>query len=112
MGAEGRDWKQIAEVFGLENERDVPARTALGNVPNLERLHPRVNVSFREARDYILPLRVETGRNPDDGNQRVYDYTEVTACIDRLVSGELTKEDLPIYSADRRLAIQQSQQDA
>lgn len=112
MRAEGRDWKQIAEVFGLKSQEDVERRTALGSIPGLQNIDPRVNLSMREARDYLLPLRVETGRNPDDGNQRVYDYSEVTACIDKLVSGELSKEDLPTYSADRRLAIQRAQQDA
>ncbi len=108
MRAEGKDWRQIAEFFGLENERDVLTRTALGNVPNIQIC---LNVSLREAIQYLLPLRIETGRNPDNGNERIYDYSEATGTIDKLVSGELTKKDLPSYSADRRLAIQQAQQD-
>jgi len=104
MRAEGRDWKQIAEVFGLKDEKDVLNRIALGSVPQISMT--RHTVSLREAIHYLLPLRIETGRSPDDGNQRVYDYSEVTTCIDKLVSGELTKEDLPTYSTERRLATQ------
>jgi len=89
MRAEGRDWKQIAEVFGLTSQAEVLHRVAIGSLPGIENVVLTHNVSLDEAIRYLLPLRVETGRSPDDGNQRVYDYSEVTACIDKLMSGEL-----------------------
>jgi hypothetical protein len=103
--AKGKEWKQIAEVFGLKSQEDVIRRVAIGNILNIDRA---VNVSFEDARDYLLPLRIEKGRNPDNGNERVYDYREVSACIDKLVSGELSKEDLPAHSADRRVGIKEA----
>jgi len=107
----GKTLAQIAEIFGLESEKDVFARIAIGNLPGIENIHPRVNVSFRDARDFLLPLRVETGRNPENGNERIYDYSEVAACIDLLVTGGLKPEDLPSYSAERRVEIEKARQD-
>ncbi|MBV6342314.1 hypothetical protein [Candidatus Magnetobacterium casense] len=89
MRAEGRDWKEIAEIFGLKQEKDVLARIALGNLPGIENSMLQHTVSMDLATHYLLPLRVETGRDPQNGNQRVYDYSEVTACIEKLGRGEV-----------------------
>ncbi len=85
MKADGKEWKRIAKVFGLEAQQDVLNRIALGSIPNI--IKTSLNVSLKDAIHYLLPLRIETGRNPDNGNERVYDYSEVTICIDNLVSG-------------------------
>jgi len=111
MKTQGRGWEEIAELFGLKSQDDVLQRIAIGNIPGIEKLQNVVtghDVSVKEAAHYILPLRIETGRNPDNGNERLYDYSEVTTAIEKLVSGELTKEGLPAYSMERRLAIQQA----
>lgn len=108
MRSEGKSLSDIATIFGLKSEEDVTRRVALGNIPGLEKLDLQINVSLLEAKDYLLPLRIEVSRNPDNGNERVYDYSEVTICIDKLVKGELAKEDLPTYSAERSGATQSS----
>lgn len=106
------NWKQVAEVLGLKSQEEVNRRVALGNIPGLENIDTGLNVSIKEDEKYLLPLRIETGRNPDNRNERVYDYSEVTAAIDKQhVSGEITKEGLPSYSAERRLIIHQAQHD-
>jgi hypothetical protein len=112
MRAEGKEWKQIAKVFGLKQQTDVLGRIAVGSIPGIENVMLQHNVSMDDAIRFLLPLRIETSRNPDNGNERVYDYSEVTACIDKLVSGELSKEDLPTHSAERRVAIKEAQQAA
>lgn len=84
MKAEGKEWKQIAEVFGLKSQDDVNRRIALGNIPNLQSIDIHVGISLLEAVQYLLPLRIETGRSDTDGRERIYDYSEVTACIDLL----------------------------
>ncbi len=112
MKAQGKDWKYIAEVFGLKDQTEVLKRIALGNIPELENIGACPDVSLRDAEKYLLPLRIETGRNPDNGKERIYDYIEVQTAIWKLTNNKLTKEDLPTYSAERRLAIQQDQQDA
>lgn len=105
------NWKRVAEVFGLKSQEEVNRRVALGSIPGLENIDTGLNVSIKEAEKYLLPLRIETGRNPDNRNERVYDYSEVTAAIDKHVSGEITQEGLPSYSAESPLIIHQAQQD-
>jgi hypothetical protein len=82
MKAEGKSLSDIATIFGLKHEEDVRNRIAVGNIPNI--IKTGLDVSIKEAIHYLLPLRIETSRNPDNGNERVYDYSEVTACIDLL----------------------------
>jgi hypothetical protein len=115
MRTEGKDWQQIAEVFGLKDHADVLNRIAVGNIPGIDKRNVVTghNGSIKEAIHYLLPLRIEVSRNPDKGNERVYDYSEVTACIDKLTSTDpktrLSKDDFPNYSADRRVAIKEAQ---
>ena len=104
MKGEGEKYRELSEVFGYE-ELALQQMVMVGRIPGLEKL-PRRKFFWTEVRDYLLPLRI-----PLDG-PREYDYSEVTTAIEKLVSGDLTKEDLPSYSAERRLAIQQGQQDA
>jgi len=98
MRTEGKRLAEIAKVFGLKSEDDVKHRVAVGKIPDLGNGDLQVIVSFLAVRDYILPLRIEIGRNPEDGNERLYDYSEVSRCIELLISGELSREDLPSYS--------------
>jgi hypothetical protein len=132
MKVEGKDENEIGKIFGIDGERSIGLRIALGNIPTLTKLQDgtrftvpshtklegetRFTLTFRDAVHFLLPLRIEKGRNPDNGNERIYDYSEVTTCISKLISTDpkirLSKDDLPSYSADRRVAIKEAQQDA
>ena len=114
MRAEGKDWKEIAKIFGLESQAEVLHRIAVGLLPGIQNTVLAHNVSLDDAIRYLLPLRIETGRNPENGNERLYDYSEVTECIEKLTSipPKLNKENLPAYSTERRLIIQRTQRDA
>jgi hypothetical protein len=109
MQIDGKDKKEIGNIFGIEGEREIKRYIALGNIPTLMKLEgvTRDTLSLRDAIHYLLPLRIETGR--EESGAPIWDYSEVTACIDKVVSGELTKDDLPTYSADRRVAIKEAE---
>ncbi len=104
MKAGGEKYKTLSGVFGY-GKGSLKNMVGVGRIPGLERV-PVGTFSYKDIRDYLLSLRI-----PLSGH-REYDYSEVTEAIEKLTSGELSKEDLPSYSAERRLAIQQAQQDA
>jgi hypothetical protein len=116
MKTEGKDKKEIGAIFGIEGETSIKYRVSLGRIPTIMKLGGQsvAHLSFKEAIDYLLPLRIEKSR--EESGAPIWDYSEVTACIGKLVSTapktRLTKDDLPTYSADRRVAIKEAQQDA
>ncbi len=91
MKAEGEKYKALSEVFGY-TEITINNMVLVVRIPGLEKL-PNGSFFWTEIRDYLLPLRI-TLEGP-----REYDYSEVTTAINKLVSGELSKEDLPSYRA-------------
>ncbi len=76
-------------------KKTLTAMVMLGRIPTLEKL-PAGDFPYREGRDYLLPLRTPLA------GPKEYDYSEVTVCIDKVVSSELSKEDLSAYSTERR----------
>lgn len=115
MRLDGKSLKDIGVIFGLKDEKDITRRVALGEMfiaVDIKNSDSGVTVSFGDAIDYLLPLRLELGRDPENGNRRLYDYTEVFPCIILLSSGELKSSDLPAYTPERRIEILRGQQEA
>ena len=111
MKAEGKSLKELAILFGYTIEKggsctaitnQVALGKALASCPQTGKYHERVrDIPLRDAIRYLIPLRIESL----DGERNSYDYTEVHLCIDKLISGEIDREKLPTYSAERRVEI-------
>jgi len=112
MRAEGKPLAEIATVFGLKSERAVQHRIAIGNILFLSEAQGArgCTLTYEDAVQYLLPLRIQIGNEPSGAP--VWNDHEVTHCIKQLIKGDLTREDLPAYSTERRLAIVQAQQEA
>lgn len=110
MKTDGISTSELAALFGY-SETHMKTLTAIGNIPGLKSLAPAgakdsgAEFTVRLVRDFILPLRIKSGQEQAQGNVPIWDYSEVSLCIDRLVSGEVTPSDLPSYSADVRERI-------
>ncbi len=121
MKADGVSKAELSQLFGLAEKR-IERMIQVGRIPNLQDLGPNLRapggpkvidlgvtieplITLKEAINFLLPLRLQTGRESRPGNVPLWDYSEVQACIAALVSGQLKPEDLPLYSADRREVI-------
>jgi hypothetical protein len=121
MRDHGKTAKELAGLFGYEPTYLVKV-AALGFVPGLSKLFGCLQgnqaepvISNIEARDFLLPLRVwpaDVPKNDKALGYSLYDYSEVTAAIDKLLDGSLLPTDLPQYSAERREAIARAQEQA
>lgn len=136
MKAEGKSWKELAGLFGYQQTK-LHQMIATGecwkrmdsNIVNLIILnfdledYSKSEKAFglNKFMNYILPLRIppekRSLRDPGKGKKgwqkvdySLYDYCEVKACIEKLVSGKLKLEELPVYSADQRLEIERMDQ--
>lgn len=104
MKADGKSRSELARLFGY-SETHIANMTSIGQLPDIEKVAPAAGatlVTLRDVEKYVLPLRVQSSRQ---GNIPQWDYTEVSACIEKLSTGDLSREDLPAYSAERREAI-------
>jgi hypothetical protein len=120
MRDHGKTAEQLATLFGYK-EVSIRHYAAVGFIPGLSKLsggngyHQEGMISLKEAINYLLPMcawPVDIPKNDKALDYSLYDYTEVTACIDKLVSGKLKPEDLPTYAAERREASQEPRSDA
>lgn len=104
MKEDGKSRTELAKLFGY-SEDHIGHITAIGEIPGIEKVAgaaPATQVALRDIEKYVLPLSIQTARQ---GNVPVWDYSEVTTCIEKLATGELRREDLPAHSAERREAI-------
>jgi hypothetical protein len=120
MREDGKTAKELAGLFGY-TEKHLRDAAALGFLPGLSKLSGTDNpsqdddstISMLDARQFLLPLRawpVDVPKNDKNLDYSLYDYTEVTACIDKLVSGALLPADLSAYSAERSESIARAQE--
>jgi hypothetical protein len=111
MKVDGRDEKEIGKILGITGDREIKRYVSLGKIPNLMKLEGVTGdtLTFKDAVHYLLPLRIEKGR--EESGAPIWDYCEVTACINKLVRMDISKDDLPNYSAERRVAIKEAEQD-
>ena len=112
MRDHGKSAKELAGLFGY-NPGFLKDVAAVGFIPGLSKLASAVQLHQNEAIRYLLPLRVwpnDVPKNDKALDYSLYDYTEVTAAIDKLVDGSLLLADLPQYSAERREAIARNQE--
>ena len=101
MRDHGKSAKELAGIFGYD-EKGLIRDAALGFTPDLVKLSGCGNLTQDMAERYLLPLRVwpaDVPKNDKALDYSFYDYTEVSAVIDLLVSGELNPADLPEESA-------------
>lgn len=109
MRTSGKDNKQLGLLFDL-SPRSIETKVSIGNSIQLNGAKKAQHVALqnliseRSFRDYILPLRINT-------RLKGFDYSEVKECITKLVNGKLKVEDLPVYSAERRVAILEAQKE-
>jgi hypothetical protein len=112
MKSRGETTATLAKLFGY-NPAYIGHVVAVGNLPGLEKLAVIHDVkrakngnpsdtspllSFMKARDLLLPLRVWPSNIPKENidiDFSLFDYSRVTECIDLLVSGKLSVDDLP-----------------
>jgi len=119
MRNHGKSAVELAEIFGYD-EKHLRDLAALGFIPDLVKLFGTDNpsqepiISVFDARRYLLPLRIwpaDIPKNDKALDYSLYDYSEVTAAIDGLVSGRIKPDELGEYSAQRREAISAAQQE-
>lgn len=116
MKADGVTKEELSQLFGLSEKR-IKRMIELGKIDSIQNLVPKVGaargphfsdlanepiIALRAATDYLLPLRIQIERN---GNIPIWDYREVDECINKLATGEIKPDEVPLYSADRREAI-------
>lgn len=120
MRDHGKTARELSDVFGY-HEAHLRDMVALGSIAELRLLagkdYPEQVVepiTFLEARRYLLPLRIlpsDIRKNDKALDYSLYDYSESDECIQSPISGNLKPEDLPTYSAERRVAVHREQQD-
>jgi hypothetical protein len=88
MRAEGHDRKEFGKILRMEGESTFV-------------------LTPYDAIHYLFPLLIEAGHEASGAH--IWDYSEATACIDKLVSGELIKDELPAYCTECPLAIKEAQ---
>lgn len=109
MRDHGKTAKELAGIFGYD-EKGLIRAAALGFTPDLVKLSGCVEhtqdsapiIGSDDAIRFLLPLRVwpaDVPKNDKALDYSLYDYSEVSAVIDLLVSGELNPADLPEESA-------------
>jgi len=131
MKAEGKEWNELSLIFNL-TPKHIEHMVAIGNFPkgirdllfsNWVTDNPTNSISLKDTITYILPLRIPPDKRPlrdpkpgQAGWQKVdyskYNYSEVAHCVQKLVSGTLPIDDLPIYSTERRIAILEAEKEA
>jgi len=121
MRLEGHSPKEIGALFGYE-DTGLKVRIAIGMFP--EKTMNKIkdlyggghHLSLEMVRRQILPLRLPPEKHSfeymdtDKKGGKIrdyskYDYSEVDKALDLLLSGKLTIEDLPSYSASKRAEI-------